>query len=129
MEFTISDAEWGVMQALWGSAGPLTSAEIVMRVKSGRDRSPRTIKTLLQRLVAKGFVKYTVDEADSRVYHYAPKVTEEECIQRENRDFVSQYYRGDVGGMLARFINESDLSEEQIRELSALLRAKMEDKP
>lgn len=129
MQRTISGAEWGVMKALWESEVSMTSAEIVSRVKSERDRSPRTIKTLLQRLVAKGFVAYTVDSADSRVYHYSPKVTEEECMQKENRDFVSQYYNGDVGGMLARFIGDNDLTEEQIKSLSALLNAKMEDAP
>jgi len=126
-QHTISSAEWGIMQTLWESGGPITSAEIVLRVKSGRDRSPRTIKTLLQRLVAKGFVEYTVDASDSRVYHYTPKVTEDACIQKENQDFVSLYYKGDVGGMIARFIGDNDLSEEQIKELTALLNAKRED--
>ena len=129
MQHTISDAEWGIMQVLWESGATLTSAEIVLRVNNKRDRSPRTIKTLLQRLVAKGFVAYTVDDADSRVYHYVPKVSQEECIQRENQEFVSLYYKGDVGGMLARFIGDSDLSPEQIKELTALLNAKGEDTP
>jgi len=124
MQHTISAAEWGVMQALWESKGPLTSAEIVTLVNSGHDRSPRTIKTLLQRLVAKGFVEFAVDAADSRVYHYTPKLTEEECIKKENKDFVSLYYKGNVSGMLARFIGDNDLSPEQIKELAALLEAK-----
>ncbi len=104
----------------------MTSAEIVARLDDGRGRSPRTVKTLLQRLVAKGFVGFTVDAADSRVYHYSATVSESSCVTKENRDFVSLYYNGDVAGMLARFIGDSELSQEQIAELSALLDAKKE---
>ncbi len=69
MEYNISEAEWEVMRTLWECGEPMTSAEIVARVEDLRGRSPRTIKTLLQRLVAKGFVTFTIDAADSRVYH------------------------------------------------------------
>ncbi len=127
MHINISDSEWCVMQTLWESTGPLTSAEIVARVKNEKNRSPRTIKTLLQRLVVKGFVNYKVDEHDSRIYHYSPKVSENECIDKENRDFVSLYYKGDISEMLARFIGDNDLTGEQIEELTALLNAKREE--
>jgi BlaI family penicillinase repressor len=115
------------MRALWERGETMTSAEIVERVKNGR--SPRTIKTLLQRLVAKGYVGFTVDAADNRVYCYFAKVSESDCIERENDDFVSLYYKGNVAGMLARFIGESELSREQIETLSALLESKKEDAP
>jgi BlaI family penicillinase repressor len=129
MERNISAAEWRVMQVLWEHNEPQTSAEIVKKAKNGRERSPRTIKTLLQRLVAKGFVDFTIDPNDSRVYHYSPNVNEDECIKRENQDFLSLYYKGNIGGMLARFIGDNDLTNEQIKELSALLSAKKEDVP
>ncbi len=126
MNYNISGAEWEIMRALWKCEESMTSAEIVARLEDGRGRSPRTIKTLLQRLVAKGFVGYKVDAADSRVYHYSAAVSESSCVTKENRDFVSRYYNGDVAGMLAHFIGDSDLSQEQIAELSTLLDAKKE---
>jgi BlaI family penicillinase repressor len=91
MQNNISGSEWRIMQLLWETDGTMTSAEIVAGVKDKRDRSPKTIKTLLQRLVAKGFVEYTIDADDSRVYHYFPKVSEGECIKKENKEFVSRY--------------------------------------
>ncbi len=66
------------MRALWERGEAMTSAEIVAQVQSGRKRSPRTVKTLLQRLVAKGFIRFTVDAADSRVYHYSAAAGEED---------------------------------------------------
>ncbi len=129
MANTISGAEWEIMRALWERGDSMTSAEIVARLEDGRGRSPRTVKTLLQRLVAKGFVTFTVDAADSRVYHYSAAASEESCVTKENRDFLSLYYNGDVAGLLARFIGDSQLSREQIAELTALLDAKKEEAP
>ncbi len=129
MGANISGAEWEIMRALWERGDTMTSAEIVARLEDDRGRSPRTIKTLLQRLVAKGFVSFTVDGADSRVYHYSATASEENCIAKENREFVSVYYNGDVTGMLTRFIGDSSFSREQLAELTALLDAKKEDAP
>ena len=127
MQNKISSAEWRIMQILWERGKAITSAEIVEGIKDGGSRSPRTIKTLLQRLVAKGFVISTASTTDSRTYYYYPKVSEDECIKRENRDFVSHYYNGDIGGMLARFIGDNDLTEKQIEELTELLNSKLEE--
>jgi len=129
MQNKISGAEWRIMQVLWESGKAVTSAEIVECIKEESSRSPRTIKTLLQRLVAKGFVIATASDADSRVYYYYPRVSEDECIKKENRDFISHYYKDDICGMLVRFIGDNDLSETQIKELTALLNEKLENSP
>jgi len=128
MKRNISGAEWCIMQVLWECGNSMTSAEIVEKINDESKRSPRTIKTLLQRLVSKGFVDFTIDPTDSRVYHYIPKVSESECIGRENHDFLSLYYKGDIGSMLARFIGDGDLTSEQIKELSELLDSKRDGK-
>jgi predicted transcriptional regulator len=48
----ISDAEWDVMQAAWRREA-FTAQEMIDEL-SHRDWSPRTVKTLLGRLLAKG---------------------------------------------------------------------------
>lgn len=125
MRENITDAQWVIMRALWRCGQPMTSAEIVAYTHDGR--SPRTIKTLLQRLVAKGLITYTQDTADSRVYHYSPAVSEDECMKEENANFVRQHYKGDVANMLARFIGDSKLEPGQIESLKALLSEKEEN--
>ena len=47
----ISDAEWVVMRVLWKKS-PLTTNEVVAAVQPGSDWKPKTIHTLLNRLVA-----------------------------------------------------------------------------
>src|SRR2546423_546087 len=56
----ISDSEWDVMKVIWDS-GPLTAGQIVQKLEGQKDWHPRTIKTLLGRLVKKGAVAMEED--------------------------------------------------------------------
>jgi BlaI family penicillinase repressor len=114
----ISDAEWDVMQVLWHAAEPLTANDVVDRVPAKNRWNPRTVKTLLNRLVKKGALGFT---AEGNRYHYFPRVTREACVRRESRSFLDRVFGGAAGPMLAHFVNEAPLSEEEIRRLRELL--------
>src|SRR5665648_1285419 len=64
----ISDAEWRVMKVLWNES-PLGSSDVIHELKGTTDWKPKTIKTLLSRLVIKNAVSYDVG---SRGYSYYP---------------------------------------------------------
>jgi BlaI family penicillinase repressor len=114
---TISDAEWEVMQAFWG-ASPLMAHDVVERVAAKNRWSPRTVKTLLNRLVKKGALGF---EAEGKRYRYHPKVTREECVRRESRSFLHRVFGGQAPAMLAHFVSETPLTAEEIRQLRDLL--------
>ena len=88
----ISDSEWDVMKVIW-EAGPLTAGQIVQRLEGQTDWHPRTIKTLLGRLVKKGAVAM---EEDGSRYLYRAKVTREACRRYEARSFISRVFDGAV---------------------------------
>ena len=113
----ISDAEWQVMKVLWSSPG-LTADEVVEALKGKVAWSARTIRTLLNRLLQKRALRY---EKESRKYRYFPAVNEEQCIRRERRSFVQRVYGGTIAPMLAAFIDDAELSREDIRELKQIL--------
>ena len=113
----ITDAEWDVMQVLWEEA-PLMANDVVERVAARNQWNPRTVKTLLNRLVNKGALRY---EAEGKRYRYFPRVTRQECVRRKSRWFLSQVFGGAVGPMLAHFVNEAPLTGEEIRQLRKLL--------
>ena len=52
-EIRISDAEWDVMEAIWGRGGA-TAAEVIGALADRRDWNHSTIRTMLARLVEKG---------------------------------------------------------------------------
>ncbi|MHC0039546.1 MULTISPECIES: BlaI/MecI/CopY family transcriptional regulator [Bacillaceae] len=116
----ITDAEWIVMKVLWEEA-PLTSTKIVEAVSSNKNWSPKTIHSLISRLVKKGFLG--VDK-EKPLYEYYPLVDKRDCILDETRSFIQKVYDGSIHLMLANFIKEEKISEEEIEELERLLNKK-----
>lgn len=117
----ISDAEWSVMRVLWdaGETG-LASSEVVSAVAPGRDWSPKTVKTLLSRLVKKGAVTASADERNAREYRYAAAVTRAACERSETRSFIERVFGGATSPMLAHLV-EDGISEAEAHELRKLL--------
>jgi BlaI family penicillinase repressor len=116
---SISDAEWEVMNLLWDSAPtPMTAAEVVAQLAGHKHWSPKTIKTLLNRLVKKKALTF---DADGNRYLYLPAVKREECVRSESRSFLNRVFGGATGPMLAHFVSESKLSPKEIAELKRLL--------
>jgi BlaI family penicillinase repressor len=117
---SISDAEWEVMNVLWQQS-PLTGSEVVERLKPTKDWSPRTIKTLLNRLVKKHALGF---ETERNFYLYRPLVTRNACVRKESRSFASRVFGGETGAMLVQFVRQADLSAEEIEELKKALTEK-----
>ena len=113
----ISEAEWDVMKIVWDH-GPLTSGDVVKRLADDKDWKPRTIKTLLARLVRKGAV--AAQESDGK-FLYAARVTREVLAKREGRSFLARVFDGAVAPALVHFIQDADLSPQQIAELKKIL--------
>jgi|SRR5579863_5821714 len=113
----ISDAEWDVMQVLW-EASPLTANDVVDRVLAKKKWNPRTVKTLLNRLLRKGALRF---EAEGKRYRYFPKISREECVRSESRSFLDRVFGGALGPMLAHFVSETTLTADEIRQLRKLI--------
>ena len=117
---SISDAEWQVMEALWSDA-PATASDVVQRLAGRTDWNPRTIKTMLNRLVKKRALGY---EADGKRYLYRPLVSRDACVRVESRSFLSRVFGGAPGAALLHFVEEHDLSAEEIERLKHVLSRK-----
>lgn len=112
----ISEAEWRVMQVIW-RRGPLTGNEVVEALADA-DWSPRTVKTLLNRLVKKKALSYS---PEGRHYRYYALVDEAVCKRAETKAFLRRVYGGSLKPMLAHFLEEEELNEAEIEELKRLL--------
>lgn len=113
----ISDAEWLVMKVLWSAPGQ--TAEGVVEVLQGKVTwNARTIRTLINRLLRKKALTY---EKEGRKYRYFPAVNQAHCIRQETCSFLRRVYGGTLAPMLAAFIDEAELSPEDIQELKRIL--------
>ena len=118
-----TEREWLIMEAIWDCKNEsITSAEILKRVQSRGEMSDRTERVLLHHLVKKGLVGYTVDEHDSRLYHYFAKETRENCLKAKRQDFIDTYYRGNRAGAAASFLQGLDLSDKELKALERVLK-------
>lgn len=67
----ISEAEFEVMKVIWKYA-PISTNEVTEKLTQTTDWSPKTIQTMLKRLVTKKALTY---EKQSRVFVYTPLET------------------------------------------------------
>lgn len=118
----ISDAEWEVMKMIWDGGGALTAGEVVQRMEAaGSTWRPRTIKTLLARLVQKGAVRAEPDAETPRTFRYRAGVSREACVRQESRSFLARVFDGDVAPALLHFVKASNLSRDEINRLKQIL--------
>ena len=113
----ISEAEFEVMKVVWKYA-PISTNEITDRLVKTTTWSPKTIQTLIKRLVTKGALTY---EKQSRVFVYTPLVDETEYIGQESNTFLNRFYDGNITAMLSAYIDNERLSKAEIDELRSLL--------
>lgn len=113
----ISEAEFEVMKIVWKYA-PISTNEITERLVQTTSWRPKTIQTLIKRLVTKGALTY---EKQSRVFVYTPLVKENEYINQESNSFLKRYYNGDITAMLTSYIENDRLTETEIDTLHSLL--------
>ena len=113
----ISAAEWEVMKILWAKS-PATANEVVSALGPKTSWKPKTIKTLINRLVSKGAVGF---EKNGRQYKYSPLLTEDECIKAETTSFLQRAGKAAVKPILAAFIEDQQLSNDDIAELKQIL--------
>lgn len=116
----ISEAEYEVMKIIWKKA-PASTNDITDALVKTTKWQPKTIQTLLSRLVKKGALTY---EKQGRVFVYTPLVLETEYINYESDSFLKRFYNGALNAMVMNFLENDRLSEKDILELRQLLESK-----
>lgn len=117
----ITPSEWLIMEVLWANDTPLTSSKVYQKIQGAADMSQKMVRVLMNHLTKKGFLGYTVDEYDSRVYHYYTKKQKEECVKEKSRRFVDSYFSGSGTSAMAALLQSFELTEGQIKELEEIL--------
>ena len=109
----ISGAEWEVMQVLW-DASPLSGTEVAERMRA----HPKTVKTLLGRLVKKGALRF---KEEANRYLYSPAFVRDRYVAEESRSFLQRVFGGEASPALVHFVENVELTDEEIQELRDLL--------
>lgn len=113
----ISETEWKVMKIIWNNPY-ITANEVIDILDDSVAWKPKTVKTLLNRLLNKGAIHF---DKEGREYKYYPLISEDECIKEENKSFLDRVYNGAFKTMIVNFIEDQDLTKEDIDELKKIL--------
>jgi len=116
----ISEAEWQIMKIIW-SQSPITAAQIIDALDGQYDWKPKTVRALLSRLLNKEAIGF---DKQGRTYAYYPLVSEEDCVKSESQSFLKRVYGGAINVMFASFLQEQDLTKDDIEELKRILEKK-----
>jgi len=118
----ISEAEYQVMKTIWSASAPISTNEVVEKLEVSTAWKPKTIHTLLSRLVKKGALTY---EKSGRVFVYTPLVKESEILAMENDSFLNRFYNGAINTMVVNLLEQDKLSADDIAILKRILDEKL----
>src|SRR3954470_14587684 len=113
----ISEAEYEVMKVIWNFE-PIATPEVVEKLSNKSDWKPNTIHTMLARLVKK---KALHARKDGRVFIYTSLVEKHEYVEQKSKSFLKQFFGGTLNSMILNFIENDQLSKEDISELKEIL--------
>jgi BlaI family penicillinase repressor len=90
------------------------------RVPAERGWSIRTVKTMLARLLAKNILTH---EEEGRRYLYRPAIARADYVAQESGRLIDRMFGGRVTPLVAQLAARDRLSDADIAEIEALLKA------
>ena len=112
---SFSDRELDIMSVIWRD-GSGTVAEF----RSALDNAPgyTTVLKVLQILEEKGAVRH---ESEGRAYRYYATVGQEDAAGTALARIVNKIFHGSAEMVLARLVEDRDLSEEELQRMREML--------
>ena len=120
----VTRAEWDVLEALW-TKSPLSAREVFESLQGERNNgSLQTVRTLLDRLLAKG----VVERAEAHgVWVFAPSHERDKVVRDEGKNFLSRFFDGRPELGAAYFIENEDLPPKELERLRKLVNSKLKE--
>lgn len=105
------------MRVFW-QLGEAALGDVVRALEAQLDWKPRTVQSLMRRLVEKGAL---ISESQGRDFRYRPAFTQDECQVDEGRSFLQRVFEGRLTPFVAAMVEKQEVSKDELRELRALL--------
>lgn len=113
-----SESEWAVMKVMW-DAGPMAVRDIYRRLAEERDWAYPTVKTLVRRLVDKGWLSY---QQVGNSFLYRAAVTQKKAVRSAVKDFSERVLNGLLSPFVAYYADEKGLSPQELKELEEIIK-------
>ena len=113
----LTPAEWKVMKIVW-QQGSGAARDVYEVAGDTHGWAPSTVKTILRRLVSKGYLK-TTQVGNSFLYRPARPLLK--SLYSAADTLLGNALEGTVGPLLVYMVNKGDLSAEELAELRSRL--------
>lgn len=113
----LARSEWVLMEALW-TRTRATAGALQADLQSTQDWAYSTVKTMLDRLVEKGYVK---SRRVGNVYEYSPKIRRGAVVTRTIDDLADRVMAGSVTPLIHRLVERHPLTQDEVSELREML--------
>jgi BlaI family penicillinase repressor len=120
----LSPAEWKVMNICW-RLRKATARQIYEESLDDQERDYQTVKTLLDRITGKGYLKM---EKLGPLCIYSPTVSRTSIVAGAVEDFVATVLDNSVAPLYQHLAKNEDISEKELAVLRDLLRNTEEKK-
>ena len=113
----LARGEWALMEALW-KRGQATASALTADLHSTQEWAYSTVKTMLDRLVEKGYVK---SRRVGNVYEYSARIRRGTAVARTIDDLAERVFAGSVSPLIHRLVETRRLNADEVRELRQML--------
>lgn len=110
----LSDSEFEIMKILWSRDTPMTSNEILDRIKDKYDWKLSGLMTILARMVDKGYVYC---DRSTRTNYYSAVVSQDQYKMSESESFLGKLFDNSATKLIAHLYKGKKISQKEINEL------------
>ena len=113
----LTRTEWSLMKISWAK-GQTSAREIYEETLKEKKRGYQTVKTMLDRLAAKGYLER---EKFGPIWLYRATVSRSKMVSQEIDSFVSSILDNTFAPLFAHLAQKENLSQEEIEALKKLI--------
>jgi len=114
----LTEAEWEIMKVIWEKQ-PCTAGTVQEELTATRDRAYSTVKTTMDRMVEKGFLRI---EKIRNLQLFSSRISEVEAKRGEFRRMLQRAFNGALTPMMQFLIEHEGLSKDEAAQLRELMR-------
>ncbi|MBB6215390.1 putative transcriptional regulator [Anaerosolibacter carboniphilus] len=115
MKIKLFDSELKVMEVLW-KEGNLTAGQLALILKEETGWNRNTTYTVIKKCIDKGAIERLEPNFTCKAL-----ISREEVQEQETTEFINKMFDGSAEMFFATFINEKNLTKEQIDKLKKLV--------
>lgn len=122
---SISDSEWEVMRIVW-TLGETNTKQILNELQAKKDWTDSTIKTLIRRLVQKGWLNA---KQDGRRYIYTTTVNQTDMTYNEAKTLLNRMCDMHKGEVILKLLEDSPVSKGDLIKMKKEISQKEKEAP